>query len=86
MAGFAIDKNPVPDQTLGFELPDSDARIYSCGLRYQPTDNLTIGAAYLFDDKESRTVPTNANSITALSITPQPILSPPGCNTASNVT
>ncbi len=62
MAGFAIDKNPVPDQTLGFELPDSDAKIYSCGLRYQATDNLTIGAAYLFDDKESRTV-TNANSI-----------------------
>ncbi|MFA6499032.1 MAG: outer membrane protein transport protein [Desulfurivibrionaceae bacterium] len=63
MAGFAIDKNPIPDQTLGFELPDSDAKIYSCGLRYQATDNLTIGAAYLFDDKESRTVPTNTNSI-----------------------
>jgi len=56
MAGFAIDKNPVPDQTLGFELPDSDAKIYSCGLRYQPTDTLTLGAAYLFDDKESRSV------------------------------
>ncbi|MBU4034171.1 MAG: OmpP1/FadL family transporter [Proteobacteria bacterium] len=63
MAGFAIDKNPVPDQTLGFELPDSDAKIYSCGLRYQPTDNLTVGAAYLFDDKESRSVPTNANGV-----------------------
>ncbi len=63
MAGFAIDKNPVPDQTLGFELPDSDAKIYSCGLRYQPTDNLTIGAAYLFDDKESRSVPTNTNGV-----------------------
>jgi long-chain fatty acid transport protein len=63
MAGFAIDKNPVPDQTLGFELPDSDAKIYSCGLRYQPTDTLTVGAAYLFDDKESRTVPANANGV-----------------------
>jgi long-chain fatty acid transport protein len=63
MAGFAIDKNPIPDQTLGFELPDSDAKIYSCGLRYQPTDKLTLGAAYLFDDKESRFVPTNTNSI-----------------------
>lgn len=56
MAGFAIDKNPASDQTLGFELPDSDARIYSCGLRYQPTEALTLGAAYLFDDKESRSV------------------------------
>lgn len=63
MAGFAIDKNPIPDHTLGFELPDSDAKIYSCGLRYQPTDNLTVGAAYLFDDKESRSVPTNANGV-----------------------
>jgi len=62
MAGFAIDKNPIPDQTLGFELPDSDAKIYSCGLRYQPTDTLTLGAAYLFDDKESRTV-TNAGGV-----------------------
>lgn len=62
MAGFAIDKNPIPDQTLGFELPDSDAKMYSCGLRYQPTESLTVGAAYLFDDKESRTV-TNAGGV-----------------------
>ncbi len=56
MAGFAIDKTPIPDQTLGFELPDSNAKIYSCGVRYQATENLNIGTAYLFDDKESRTV------------------------------
>ncbi|MFZ5774885.1 MAG: OmpP1/FadL family transporter [Thermodesulfobacteriota bacterium] len=63
MAGFAIDRNPVPDRTLGFELPDSDAKIYSCGVRYQATPNLNLGAAYLFDDKESRTVSTNLNSV-----------------------
>jgi long-chain fatty acid transport protein len=63
MAGFAIDKNPVPDQTLGFELPDSDAKLYSCGLRFQATETLTLGAAYLFADKETRTVPANANGI-----------------------
>ncbi len=56
MLGFAIDKTPVPDQTLGFELPDSDAKIYSFGLRYQYSDNLQLGAAYLYDDKESRSV------------------------------
>jgi long-chain fatty acid transport protein len=60
MAGFAIDKNPVPDQTLGFELPDSDAKIYSIGARYQITDTLQVGAAYLYDDKESRTVASSA--------------------------
>ena len=62
MAGFAIDKTPAPDSTLGFELPDSDAKIYSCGLRYQPAANLQLGLAYLYDDKESRTV-TNANGL-----------------------
>ncbi len=33
MAGFAIDKTPVPNNTLGFELPDSDAKLYSVGFR-----------------------------------------------------
>lgn len=56
MLGFAIDKNPIPDHTLGFELPDSDAKIYSIGIRYRLNDSLQVGAAYLYDDKESRTV------------------------------
>ncbi|MEW6502049.1 MAG: OmpP1/FadL family transporter [Thermodesulfobacteriota bacterium] len=56
MVGFAIDQNPVPDNTLGFELPDSDAKLYSFGLRHQPNERLTFGAAYLYDDKESRSV------------------------------
>lgn len=62
MAGFAIDKNPVPDSTLGFELPDSDAKLYSLGARYQYNDQLILGAAYLYDDKESRSV-TNSGGI-----------------------
>lgn len=62
MAGFAIDKNPIPDSTLGFELPDSDAKLYSIGTRYKYSDRLTLGAAYLFDDKESRAV-TNTSTI-----------------------
>ena len=56
MAGFAIDKNPVPDSTLGFELPDSDALLYSVGLRYKVSKDLELGAAYLYDDKGSRSV------------------------------
>ncbi|MBV5318528.1 MAG: porin [Desulfobulbaceae bacterium] len=62
MAGFAIDENPVPDSTLGFELPDSDALLYSMGVRYKVNKNLELGAAYLYDDKESRDV-TNAMGI-----------------------
>ncbi len=54
MAGFAIDETPVPDHTLGFELPDSDAKIYSVGCKYQINDQYELGLAYLYDDKEER--------------------------------
>ena len=56
MAGFALDENPAPDNTLGFELPDSDAQLYSIGLRYKATEDLEVGIAYLYDHKDSRTV------------------------------
>ncbi|WP_456386027.1 OmpP1/FadL family transporter [Desulfolithobacter sp.] len=56
MAGFAIDENPIPDATLGFDLPDSDARLYSLGFRYRVSERLDVGAAYLYDDKDSRSV------------------------------
>jgi long-chain fatty acid transport protein len=54
MAGFAIDENPIPDSTLGFDLPDSDAKLYSLGLRYQVNADFDLGIAYLYDDKDSR--------------------------------
>lgn len=56
MAGFAIDKNPAPDSTLGFELPDADAKLYSVGFEYKINDKMKMGLAYLYDDKENRTV------------------------------
>ena len=56
MAGFAIDKNPAPDSTLGFELPDLDAKLYSVGFEYKLDKQMSIGMAYLYDDKETRTV------------------------------
>ena len=56
MAGFAIDKSPAPDSTLGFELPDSDAKLYSVGFEYKVNEKTKVGLAYLYDDKESRTV------------------------------
>jgi long-chain fatty acid transport protein len=52
MMGFAIDKTPVPTKTIGFELPDSDAKIFSMGFRYQQTENLSWGAAFLYDSKD----------------------------------
>jgi long-chain fatty acid transport protein len=56
MLGFAIDQSPVPSNTLGFELPDSDAKLYSIGFEYKMNQNMSLGLAYLYDDKEDRTV------------------------------
>ncbi len=67
MMAFAIDETPAPVETLGFELPDSDAKIFSMGFRYQQTEDISWGAAFLYDGKESITVPagTNANPVLA---------------------
>ena len=56
MAGVAIDETPVPDKTIGFELPDSDATVYSAGVRYRYDEHLSLGAAVLYDDKKARTI------------------------------
>jgi len=56
MAGFAIDENPIPDSTLGFDLPDSDALIYSAGMRYRVNEAMDLGIGYLYTDKDDRSV------------------------------
>jgi len=56
MMGFAIDETPVSVKHLGFELPDSDAKIFTMGFKYQQTQNLSWGAAFLYDSKESFSV------------------------------
>ena len=56
MMGIAIDETPVPDKTIGFELPDSDATIVSLGFRYQQTESLSWGAAFLYDGKDTRSL------------------------------
>ena len=53
MAGYAYDKTPAPESTAGFELPDSDAQIYSVGARYQYSDDMNIGFGLLYDKKET---------------------------------
>jgi len=56
MAGGGIDGNPIPDSTLSFDLPDSDAWFGSLGFRYRHSEKLSYGAAYLYADKDDRTV------------------------------
>jgi long-chain fatty acid transport protein len=62
MVGFGYDETPIPSDTLGFELPGSDALLYSIGGRYQISANLELGGAYLLEYKKSRTIENPANT------------------------
>lgn len=62
MAGFAYDETPVPKKYVGYELPDSDAKIFSFGAKYNYSDKLTVGAALLYDQKEKLTIPAGVNA------------------------
>ncbi len=52
--GFAIDETPAPGETLNFELPDSDALIYSTGFLYRYSERTVFGLAYLTSQKKER--------------------------------
>lgn len=54
--GFAIDQTPVPEETLGFELPDSDAFMYGAGLEYKQSDRFRLGISYMYYHTTSRAV------------------------------
>ncbi len=66
MAGFAIDNSPIPSQTLGFELPDADAKLYSVGFEYKYSKKLSIGMSYLYDKKEDRTISVSDDNINGI--------------------
>ena len=61
MLGFAYDETPIPEETLGFELPDSNALIGSIGGRWAVSDTLDLGASVLYDKKDERTVSGSIN-------------------------
>lgn len=56
LCGFAYDENPVPDSSLDFSLPDSDAYLFSVGARFQVAENIEVGVSALYDYKEDREV------------------------------
>lgn len=60
MFGFAYDENPVPDETIDFSLPDSDAYIVSVGGRYKLNEKSEVAFGLLYDYKESRDANTGA--------------------------
>ena len=66
MGGFSKGDSPVPNNTIGFELPDSDATYYSAGFKYKQNENLSWGAALLYAGKDSLHIPAgsgNANTV-----------------------
>ena len=66
MAGFAVDNSPIPSKTLGFELPDADAKLYSVGFEYKYSKQLSIGMSYLYDEKEDRTISASDGNINGI--------------------
>ncbi len=65
MAGYAYDETPIPEATLGFELPDADAHIFSAGAIMQIDESFEAGFSMLYDHKNERNVqsPPNENGI-----------------------
>ena len=56
MVGGGIDGNPIPDESLSFDVPDSDAWFASLGFRYNYNEKWAFGAAYLYARKDNRSV------------------------------
>lgn len=61
MAGFALDESPAPEKTIGFELPESDGKIYSLGARYKVSDRLQIAGGVLYTKRDKLNVTTAGN-------------------------
>ena len=61
MAGYAKDESPVQKKYLSYELPDTDANIYSVGVRVESNENLSWGLAYLHDEKDDITLKAGEN-------------------------
>ncbi len=63
LGGLAIDENPVPVENISFELPDSDALLYSGGINYQYSDDFSFGASLLYTDKEDKSAKSSDGTI-----------------------
>jgi len=60
MAGAVYDESPAPDETLGFELPDSDSFAISFGGRYKISDSMEVGLAALYSMRENRKISSSS--------------------------
>jgi len=65
MLAYSKDETPIPKKYISYELPDSDANIFSAGVRVKYSDSISWGVAYLHDQKDSFKLKAgeNANGI-----------------------
>jgi len=56
MAGLVIDETPIPNKTIGFELPDTDSTSVSLGGRYKINDKIDVGLSALYSMHDSRSI------------------------------
>jgi len=56
MAGYSYDQTPIKNAYLSYELPDSNAHVFSVGFKYKQNSNLTWGVSALYDYKTKRSV------------------------------
>lgn len=61
MAGLVIDKTPIPEKTVGFELPDTDTTSVSLGGRYKINDKIDVGLSALYSMHDNRTISSSVN-------------------------
>lgn len=62
-AGIAYDESPLPTRTMDPTLPDSDRWLFSGGLSYDLTGNLSVDAAYIFIRAKERTNRSSENGL-----------------------
>lgn len=56
MCGIVYDETPIPNKSIGFELPDSDVLALSLGIRYQMTEKINLGLSTLYAPRKNREV------------------------------
>ncbi|QQG65303.1 OmpP1/FadL family transporter [Desulfobulbus oligotrophicus] len=54
--GVSYERTPVPSATLGFELPDADALVYSAGIRFRPSPRFEYGVSYMYYRTRARSI------------------------------
>lgn len=62
MAGFALDESPAPKSTVGYELPESDGKIYSIGARYKVDDQWELAGGVLYTKREKLRIKGSDNN------------------------